>query len=316
MDQIKPNLFIVGAGKAGTFAMYHYLNQHPEVFMSPVKEPNYFGSDLLYRQRRITLDEYLAMFDGAKGKKAIGEASVRYLMSRTAPAEIADFSDDPRIVIMLRDPIDVLYSRHSQNVKCAVEDILDFKEAMDAEHERRLGKRIPNGTEVINDLFYSDWIRFGEQCERYISQFGRNRVSLIFYEDFSQDPIQCFHQLCKDLCIGSNFIPPPDRINENKKIRNHFINRAARGKIKTITTLSRIVIPNAKLRQTVKNKINSLNSSSAKRPPLDSDFESELRARLSLEIDHLSQIVERDLSHWKLARGKHGHYTSPAQPVA
>ena len=52
MDQIKPNLFIVGAGKAGTFAMYHYLNQHPEVFMSPVKEPNYFGSDLLYRQRQ------------------------------------------------------------------------------------------------------------------------------------------------------------------------------------------------------------------------------------------------------------------------
>ena len=60
MTQIKPNLFIVGAGKAGTFAMYHYLNQHPQIFMSPVKEPNYFGSDLLYRQRRITLDEYLA----------------------------------------------------------------------------------------------------------------------------------------------------------------------------------------------------------------------------------------------------------------
>lgn len=316
MTQIKPNLFIVGAGKAGTFAMYHYLSQHPETFMSPVKEPNYFGSDLLYRQRRITLDEYLAMFDGAEGKKAIGEASVRYLMSKTAPQEIAEFSDDPRILIMIRDPIEVLYSRHSQNVKCAVEDILDFKKALDAEHDRRLGMRIPIGAEVINDLFYSDWIRFSEQCERYISQFGRNRVSLILYDDFSQDPIKCFHQLCKDIGIGIDFVPPPERVNENKKIRNHFLNKAARGKIKAVTMLSRIVMPNADLRRAVKNKINALNFTSAKRPPLDPDFESELRGRLSLEIDHLSQIVERDLSHWKIARTKPGHGAHPAQPTA
>lgn len=314
MAQIKPNLFIVGAGKAGTFAMYHYLNQHPEVFMSPIKEPNYFGSDLLYRQRRITLDEYLAMFDGAQGKKAIGEASVRYLMSKSAPMEIASFSSDPRIVIMLRDPIEVLHSRHSQNVKCAVEDILEFKQAIEAEEERRQGLRIPAGAEVVNDLFYSDWIKFTEQCARYIAQFGRDRVSIILYDDFRKDPISCFRKLCTDIGVSDDFSPPPERINENKKIRSHFINRAAKGKIKPITLLSRILLPSANMRKAIKEQINKFNSISAKRIPLEHAFEYELRIRLSQEIDNLSQLIGRDLSHWKQPTFQANHDTALVRP--
>lgn len=298
MNQIKPNLFIVGAGKAGTSAMHHYLGQHPQAFMSPVKEPNFFGSDLLFRQRRTTLDEYLAMFDGAQ-EKIRGEASVLYLMSKKAPEEIALFSEDPRIVIMLRDPVEVLYSRHSQNLKCGVEDIISFKEALDAEEERRCGRRIPAGTEVINNLFYSEWVRFTEQCSRYLSEFGKSRVSIILYDDFKKDPAKCFKKLCTDIGIDNEFSPQPERINENKKIRSHFMNRVAKGKIKAATRISRIVLPNPRMRQIVKDQINKINSVPAQRPPLDHVLEKELRIKWTHEIDSLSDLIGKDLSLWK-----------------
>src|SRR5579883_1592600 len=108
----EPNFFIVGTGKAGTTSLYHYLRQHPQVYMSPIKEPCFFASEIrpdtlsAAHRRYIRLEsgksttrppgwlftnweEYLQLFRDVRTETAIGEASVAYLWSETAAANIA-----------------------------------------------------------------------------------------------------------------------------------------------------------------------------------------------------------------------------------
>ena len=142
----RPDFFIVGAPKSGTTALYEYLRQHPQVFMSDPKEPNYFGADVERRRTpRISLDEYLGYFAGAGDAKRAGEASVRYLHSRTAAQEIAEFAPQGQAIIMLRDPVEMMHAMHGELVYIGAEDIPDFADALAAEDDRRVGRRIPPG---------------------------------------------------------------------------------------------------------------------------------------------------------------------------
>ena len=116
----RPNLFIVGAGKSGTTALYEYLNQHPAIFMSPVKEPHYFASDFYVKQSTSTFsrftDEhaYLRLFENAADEVWLGEASPSYLPSTVAASEIYKFNPASRIIIMLRNPIEAIYAAYHQ----------------------------------------------------------------------------------------------------------------------------------------------------------------------------------------------------------
>ena len=49
---MKPNLFIVGVAKARTTSIFNYLKNHPEVYVSPIKEPNYFNTELKFTDCR------------------------------------------------------------------------------------------------------------------------------------------------------------------------------------------------------------------------------------------------------------------------
>ena len=106
----KPDLFLVGAPRCGTTALYTYLKQHPEIFLSRIKEPQFFAG-FLGEQRRIqNWPDYLSCFAGANGEKRIGEASVAYLAATNSARDIEAFSPEARIIIMLRNPLDVMHS--------------------------------------------------------------------------------------------------------------------------------------------------------------------------------------------------------------
>jgi hypothetical protein len=135
----RPDFFIVGAFKSGTTALYEYLRQHPQVFMPFHKEPLFFGDDLTRRYGRMTLDHYLSLFKEAGEGQRVGEASAWYLYSQCAANEIRGFSADAQIIVMLRNPVDVMHAQHSQLLFNAAEDIPDFGAALEAEPSRRNG---------------------------------------------------------------------------------------------------------------------------------------------------------------------------------
>lgn len=130
MHTKQPSFFIVGAPKAGTTALSKYLGRHPEIFVPPRKELNYFNKGLVRVSPIKTLDEYLSFFAEGKGK-ICGEASPVYLRTPNAAKEIHDFNPDAKIIIMLREPVSLLRSFHSQLLwNGNTEDIEDFQTAI------------------------------------------------------------------------------------------------------------------------------------------------------------------------------------------
>jgi len=129
----KPNLFIVGALKCGTTSLWHWLLNHPKIYMARLKEPDYF-----YRNGKISsLKEYEELFNGAsEGHKLVGEASGRYLYSRTAIPNLLSYVDEtPKFIVMLRNPIEMAVSLHAQRVNSLNENETKFEDAWRLQNE-------------------------------------------------------------------------------------------------------------------------------------------------------------------------------------
>ena len=126
----KPNFFIVGAPKCGTTALYEYLRPHPHIFMSKVKEPHFFANDLGTYPFIKTLEEYTRLFtDSNEQHVRVGEASVYYLRSATAIANIHQFNPHAKIIAMFRNPVEMVHALHSQLLYVSEESESDFETA-------------------------------------------------------------------------------------------------------------------------------------------------------------------------------------------
>src|SRR3712207_4104321 len=124
-----PNFLVIGAMKSGTTALYYYLEQHPEIYMSPVKEPNFFSQE--NAADTVThIGTYEQLFKGASGKKAIGEASHSYLYEPRAAAEIRRYVPKVKLIAILRNPIDRAYSHFLHMVRSGTEPLDDFAQAL------------------------------------------------------------------------------------------------------------------------------------------------------------------------------------------
>jgi len=207
-----PDLFIIGAPKCGTTSLFEYLKGHPQVFMSAVKEPNYFARDLALdpseQSLRFGRDEarYLALFDGAGDARRAGEGSTRYLYSHDAPELIKAASPDARIVAMVRNPVDMAHSLFDHKVAAGTEDITDFAQALAAEDDRHAGRRIPPHSNP-KLATYRDRARFGEQLARWFDVFGKDRVHVIVLDDMIADPAAQFRRLLEFLDVDPDWRP-------------------------------------------------------------------------------------------------------------
>tara|TARA_B100002052_G_scaffold255614_1_gene245930 strand:- start:13479 stop:14348 length:870 start_codon:yes stop_codon:yes gene_type:complete len=220
-----PNLFIVGAPKCGTTFLYHYLKKHPDIYFPEFKEPHYFGSDLIRRNGayNLSLREYKNLF--STEKKVIGEASTFYLFSKKAAQEIYNFNPHSKIIIMLRDLVDLVHSLHSQFVFSGDEVIENFNEALELEESRLNGNKIPNQTTVVNKLFYtSNILSLPDNIQSYINFFGKENVKFIHLNDIKNNPSKVYSETLDFLNVDTNFIfSNYVAINRNKTYRSKFI---------------------------------------------------------------------------------------------
>jgi hypothetical protein len=294
----KPNLFIVGAPKSGTTAMYRYLKAHPDIFMSDVKEPYFFGSDLIYRMPRMTMDTYLSLFRMVRNEKKIGEASVTYLYSRKAAREINAFNQSVKIIIMLRNPVEMIYSLHSQCLYTGTEDIVDFVSALEAEEDRKKNLRIPQSCkDIVNYLFYRNFGKYTEQVKRYFQIFGRENTHIIIFDDFKEKIDSSYQSTLSFLEVETNFRPPTfDIINRNKSIRINLIRKFLNYPL--IVKCTRFLIPVYSWRQYFAHFIYLLNIRHSNRPPIRQELKSQLQKEFYPDIEQLSVLLKRDLTHW------------------
>lgn len=257
-----PNFIILGAAKAGTTALYHYLRQHPQVCMSHTKETNFLAlkddpldfrgpgdRDYITRFSITTLEGYRDQFRGCESRPAIGEASPLYLYSPKAPRLIGEIVPDAKLVAILRNPIDRAYSAFLHLVRDGREPVLDFGEALNLEDDR-----IRDGWEHI--WHYRRMGYYFAQLNRYFQLFDPANIKVYLYREFRTDPVRVLQDLFQFLGIDEGFAPDV----------------ATRHNVATLD--------------------------SDRRPPLTPQVRLELQAEFREDILKLERLLGKDLSHW------------------
>ncbi|MGH8023357.1 MAG: sulfotransferase family protein [Limisphaerales bacterium] len=297
-----PDFYIVGAPKCGTTALAEYLARHPDIYMLP-KEMHFFGSDLHFGRQfyRRDLEGYNAALAGWNGQARIGEGSVWYLFSTRAAAEIKAFSPEARILILLRDPASMLYSLYYQFLYDGNEYLPSFEEALEAEEDRAMGRRLGRLAYLPQALAYRSTACFTEQVRRYFEVFGRERVHVIIYDDLAADTAGTYRAVLNFLGI-SRQIPPAGEgktgsISVKSPVLRSIMNDPlVRG---TAIALRRwLPRPIFTVVQRLGDRISSINRRSVRRPELAAPTRLSLQKHFAPEIERLSALLGRDLTHW------------------
>lgn len=187
----RPNFFIVGAPKCGTTAWHSYLGSHPDIGFARLKEPHYFNTDMPGFRWAKTEAEYLALFEDCAGKQVIGDASVQYLASEAAAANIARFAPKARIVIFVRGHAKYLASYHNQLLLNRDETISDFAAAWGAGPDRA----IPQGCRFGGLLDYRRMGALSQQVDRYLAHFPAQQVMILRFEEWVKNPRRTYLEL-------------------------------------------------------------------------------------------------------------------------
>src|SRR3989442_777266 len=287
----RPDFFIVGGPKCGTTAMYTYLREHPEIYMPALKEPHFFGADIRHPGRR-SLEQYLSLFAQARDQKRLGEASISYLFSRCAAREIKDFNPSSRIIIMLRNPVDMMYSWHGQLLSTGIENVTDFESALNLEEKRRQGLCVPDPSVTPQAYLYRQLVRYSHQVQRYLDVFDRDRVHIIIFDDLKLDRSGVCRKTLRFLEVKSEFEPNLKVVNPGKRVYSAALQNFLRHPPHVVQKLSRALLPR-RFRDSLSERLRHLNTFQKTRPPMDPELRSRLKAEFASEVAGLSKLIDR-----------------------
>lgn len=271
---------------------------------------HFFGADLRFGTNfyRRDKDAYLAEFCTWDGQACAGESSVWYLFSKLAAAEIKAFNPEARIIIMLREPAATLYSLYCQFRADGNEKLPTFKEALAAENDRREGRRVSRQTYLAQALVYRAAACFTEQVRRYFDAFGRERVYVIIYDDFSADTAGAYRKTLDFLGVACNrvdrdFQVVNGNINGDKSVRSPTMRAILTDPLVRGTAIAlRAWLPRGIFTtlQKMGDRLNQFNAikSPGKRSPSAPDLQLSLRREFAPEVERLSALLGRDLTYW------------------
>lgn len=294
-----PNFLIIGAARTGTSSLYEYMRQHPDIYFSPVKEPMFFaleggkpdfrgpGDDLEINRKAVTdLAAYQALFAGAQGRKAVGEASANYLYSERAAERIHHYAPDARLIAVLRNPVERAYSSFLYMIRDRREPLRDFGQAL-ADEPRRIRDHWEHIWHYAGMGFYF------QQLERYYQRFDHSRIRVYLNEDLKQDAPGLLKDVFGFLEVDENFVPDTSiTYNEGgvpkRKMLNALLTRPS-----VVKRMLRPLMPAAAMKFYIRLKHSNLD-----KPPLDPEVRASLVALYRNDVLRLQDRIGRDLSSW------------------
>lgn len=291
MNTRKPDFFIIGSAKCGTTSMDEWLRAHPAIFMAE-KEPHYFNTD--HKNRKITRQhEYRMLFrEATDAHLAVGETSVRYIYSGVAVRNILRYNRATKFIVMLRNPLDLVYSWHNQVYFNGTENVKKFETAWHLQTQRKAGKKIPPRCTEVKMLLYGEVGCLGEQLQRLYSQVSAARVHIIVFDDLQQNPAQVYRSVL-------NFLQVPE---DNKQYFVHH-NPAKTYYCYTFNSLL-LCLRWLKLTMHISKNfgvlkwLRELNITVKKRRPLSPAMKQTLVQYFQEDIKLLERLIGRDLTHW------------------
>ena len=287
-----PNLFIVGAPKCGTTFLYTYLKKHPDIYFPNFKEPHFFGSDLIRKNGAYDLcqKDYNDLF--STNKKIIGEASTFYIFSKKSAQEIYNHNPKAKIIIMIRNLVDLVHSLHAQFIFSGDEIVEDFSKALDLEKSRLNGKNIPKQTTIVNKLYYTtNILSIPNNIKSYIDLFGIENIRFIHLDEIKTNPRKVYKDTLDFLNVDSGFeIDTFKVVNKNKVYKYRIIR----------DLLKKYSILLGKLRSLIIKKplgfvkfLENLNLKEQKRLDISKDLYEKLTNKLSKTEIEINDIINK-----------------------
>ena len=271
-----PNFIVVGAHKAGTSSLHHYLNQHPEVYLPSIK-----GSDLLWRRKFKELDEageYLAQFEGAELSQISGEVSSVYLhRGEELVKKIKYLFPEVKIIVVLRNPIDRTYSHAFWSRSYTRDEI------------RNIDKLIMTSETFLNPG------RYYTHLKTYFSYFDRDKVKLFTYEDFQQNPHRFFTELFNFIGVAQDFVPDMSKRLHSGSLQLSGPYRNLLMKGYSMSSSAKLFIPKV-IRKFLRETLHA--KSHAPKPSMSTNLRLELTNYFYDEVINLEQLTGLDVSHW------------------
>ena len=296
MSASLPEFFIVGAPKCGTTALQDYLSQWPEVFMPDGKEFHHFADDLLrpddgLRDRAT----YLELFRAAAPGQRVGEASAFHLLSTVAAQRIHAARPDAKIVVMLRNPLEVVPALHAQLVFNGEEPLTDLGAALDVGPDRTAGRGIPARARFGAKLCYLEVVRFATQLERFLDLFPDLHV--VVYDDFKRDTARSVREVARRLGIDPAFEPDLRVVNASRRVRSRRMQDLLLEPPAPLLRLGAMVMPRV-VRRAARGFLHRLNTEERRREPLGAALRERIADACADEVRRLGGLLGRDLGHW------------------
>ena len=272
------------------------------------KEPNYFAKDFCRDPdptgsfHPMTEAEYLGLFRDAAPGQLCGEASACYLYSQVAAQALQDFDPDARLIFMLREPVDFLYSYYLQLLKNPVtegERVNGFSKALALEAERRQGRKIPRGCLLPEFLYYSERVKYAAHLRRFLACFDRAQIKIILYDDFKQDNERVYGDVLAFLGVAPAFTPDFEIHNRGAVLRNrplrNLMHKVAFGEgwAQPIKPMLKRLIPTERRRRLMRMIHERLLFKP--KPRLDPVFARTLKQQFRPDVAALSDLLGRDL---------------------
>ena len=290
LESIKrPNFFFVGHTRSGTTSLKEELEQHPEIYFYYPKswqKPNGpFGFESSFKNE----EEFLEEFRGVKEKR-VGQKRGDYLSCPWAAKRIKKFSPNAKIIMTLRNPIDVMYSLHATMLYR--ETVEDVGKALKMEEERK--KKY--GYEIIPKkyhphMLYRETVRYPQQVKRYFELFGEENVKVTIFDEYIKNKSSTLRDILNFLDVNEDFEIKHVSTNAGRKYRNRTIHSAVMTNKFGVRGILRNIPGSAKIYR-------KINNNEFTRKTLEPSLRKSLQSDLKKEIDELSLMLKKDLSYW------------------
>jgi hypothetical protein len=299
-----PNFLIIGAGKAGTTSIYHYLRQHPDIYMSPLKETNFFacetssGSGFSQPVSSAngtsfpisSLETYRQLFQGVGNQQAIGEASPLYMSLPGVAGRIKQCLPHARLMAILRDPVERAYSSYLMHVRDGREKRTFLQAIRDEARETFDSKLVFGQRHYMRIGFYY------QSLQPYFNLFDQNQIAVYLFEDLKNDARGLLRKMFNFLGVFDEFIPD---VSIRYNVSGHPKNKMWQpllGK-SPLTRTIRHILP-TRLAQPVIALQETLRGRQFVKPPLAPEIRSTLIAGYREDVLQLQTLIQRDLSSW------------------
>lgn len=292
-----PNFLILGAAKAGTTSLHHYLGQHPDVFMSLLKEPKYFAlkdeplnfqgpSQFINHSSVNTFSAYCELFDAVQNEMAIGETSPLYLYSEKAADGIRETLPDAKLIVILRNPVDRAFSSYTHLLREGFES-LSFEQALEAEPQRIRDRWAPL-------WYYTAKGFYGQQLQRYYDRFPREQLSVYLFEELCADPMAVVQDMFAYIGVDSSFQPDLTKKNVSGVPKNATLQRLLT-RDNPLKSIVKLLLPR-QFRKNLSSQIQRKNLS--EKPVMKPETRAQLLDLYRDDVLKLQILINRDLSLW------------------